>query len=75
MNETSQELVKVACDAILTRHALVNHPLTVETVAAVVTATVLQKLSDMMDEADDEQVDWPDAGDLALLARDVRESL
>lgn len=75
MNDTSRELVSVACDAILARHALVNHPLTVETVAAVATAAALDRLAKLLSELDDSQVDCLEVDGLRLLARDIEESL
>lgn len=81
MNETSQLLATAATTAVQLRRDEVNRPLTVEEVGAITTEAVLRELARLMnlDELDalagGPDVDWPDAGDLVLLANDIRESL
>jgi hypothetical protein len=81
MNDTSQLLVTAATTAVMLRRDEVNRPLTVDEVGAVTTAAVLREIARLMnlDEldalADGPDSDWPDAGDLTLLANDIWESL
>lgn len=78
MNNTSRQLVEAARDALA---ALPSDRTSVEEDAKVATIAVLRQLSRLMnlDELDalagGHDEDWPDAGDLWLLADDVEKSL
>lgn len=80
LNETSRQLVDAACSALIAHRVRTIAP-DPELLAKIATAAVLRELSIMMnvDEldalSDGPDEDWPDAGDLALLARDVEASL
>lgn len=78
MNETSQILVNAARDALL---ALPNDRTSVAQDAAVATAAVLRQIAVLMNTAELDELadpvadeDWPDAGDLVLLADDIEAS-
>lgn len=80
MNDTSKQLVNAARDALVA-----SRPRTIapdpDQLAKIATVAVLRQLSRLMnvDEVDalagGPDLDWPDAGDLWLLANDVEASL
>lgn len=81
MNETSQILVNAARDALL---ELPNERTSVEEDAKVATIAVLRQLAVLMNTAEIAEIaqasspvneDWPDAGDLVLLAADIEKTL
>lgn len=73
MNENSTRLVTAARDALA---ALPSDRTSVEEDARVATIATLRQLAIMMEEDEAEGGgEWPDAGDLWLLADDVEESL
>ena len=72
MNDTSEQLVNSV------RNALVLHRVKTDDAdraGAIAVVAVLRELSIMMNDAADEGVDWPDAGDISLLADDVESTL
>ena len=76
MTEDARRLVTAARDALALHRADKWLPFNVEKAAAVATTAVLRQLALMLDEGEDEGVDdWPDAGDLRLLADGVERSL
>lgn len=75
MTEDAAHLVKAARDALVL-FPLRTIALYPEQVAKITTVAVLRQLALLLDEAEDEGVDdWPDSGDLRLLADDVERQL
>jgi hypothetical protein len=78
VNDTSKILVEAARDTLA---ALPTDRTSVEEDAKVATIAVLRQLAILMNTAEVAEIsamsdeDWPDAGDLHLLANDVEASL
>lgn len=78
MNETSEQLVNAAFEALV---ALPSDRTNVAEDAKVATVAVLRQLRIMMNTAEVAEISalsdegWPDADDLLLLANDIEESL
>ena len=73
MNDTSRQLVEAARDALVLRRFRTIAP-DLEKMAAIAVVSTLRELAVMMND-DESDEDWPDAGDLTLLADDVEASL
>jgi hypothetical protein len=68
----TERLVNAVREALT---ALPSDRTSVDEDAKVATIAALRELSDMMEEAENDGLNWPDAGDLFLLASQVAEDL
>lgn len=83
MNNTSKQLVSAVRDALVLRRLRTkSFDTLVEEASKVATVAVLRQLAIFMNTAELDEIadpasdeDWPDAGDLTLLADDVESTL